>query len=145
MVPTITTLLKVAGALGRPVAYFVDEEEGPPSPTVFIRDGEQPADLHLAHRHRPGRHQRRRTAGSSSPARRPRSSPAPAAATRPMEHPGEELVYLLEGELEFDVDGADLHLLGPGDSLHFRTDRPHRWRNPGRQPASALWMALRPM
>ena len=28
MVPTITTLLKIAGALGRPVSYFVEEEVG---------------------------------------------------------------------------------------------------------------------
>src|SRR5579863_10650460 len=28
MVPTITTLLKIAGALGRPVSYFVEEDVG---------------------------------------------------------------------------------------------------------------------
>ena len=28
MVPTITTLLKIAGALGRPVSYFVEEDIG---------------------------------------------------------------------------------------------------------------------
>ena len=39
MVPTITTLLKVAGALGRPVAYFVDEEVGS-DPAVHTPDGE---------------------------------------------------------------------------------------------------------
>jgi quercetin dioxygenase-like cupin family protein len=61
-----------------------------------------------------------------------------------MEHPGEELVHLLEGELEFQVDDETV-LLAPGDSLHFRTDRPHRWRNPGRKPARAVWMALRPL
>src|SRR3954449_9543908 len=41
MVPTITTLLKVAGALGRPVASFVDEEEVDSDPTVLVRGGEQ--------------------------------------------------------------------------------------------------------
>ena len=40
MVPTITTLLKVAGALGRPVAYFVDEQEAASDPTVLTRDGD---------------------------------------------------------------------------------------------------------
>ena len=39
MVPTITTLLKVAGAPGRPVAYFVDEEVGS-DPAVHTPDGE---------------------------------------------------------------------------------------------------------
>jgi quercetin dioxygenase-like cupin family protein len=59
-----------------------------------------------------------------------------------MEHLGEELVYVLSGTMTFDVDG-DEYVLRRGDALHFRTDRPHRWRNPGRQPARAIWMALR--
>ena len=43
MVPTITTLLKVAGALGRPVSYFVEEEEVNSDPTVHTPAGtEQP-------------------------------------------------------------------------------------------------------
>ena len=46
-----------------------------------------------------------------------------------MEHPGEELVFVLEGAFEMDVDGKT-YPLRPGDALHFRTDRPHRWRNP---------------
>jgi quercetin dioxygenase-like cupin family protein len=60
-----------------------------------------------------------------------------------MEHPGEELVFVLEGALEFDVDGRE-YKLGKGDSVHFRTDRPHRWRNPTRKQSKAVWMALRP-
>src|SRR3954466_16293486 len=35
MTPTITTLLKVDRALGRPVSYFVDEEEVSADPTAF--------------------------------------------------------------------------------------------------------------
>ena len=78
-------------------------------------------------------------AGASATHRAPAHSGGKA-----MEHPGEELVLLLEGKLEFEVDGETFSLAA-GDSLHFRTDRPHRWRNPGRQPARAVWMALRPM
>jgi quercetin dioxygenase-like cupin family protein len=60
-----------------------------------------------------------------------------------MEHSGEELVHVLSGTLEFEVDGEKYRVTA-GDSLHFRTDRPHRWSNPGARPAKALWMALRP-
>ena len=66
-----------------------------------------------------------------------------SSGERPMEHPGEELVHLLEGELQFVVNGQD-YCLRPGDSLHFRTVQPHFWRNPGQRDAVALWMALRP-
>ena len=40
MVPTITTLLKVANALDRPVAYFVEEEQATSDPTVLTLKSE---------------------------------------------------------------------------------------------------------
>jgi transcriptional regulator with XRE-family HTH domain len=142
MVPTITTLLKLAGALGRPVAYFVDEEEAAADPTVFIKDGDQRAILTS--------HTGIDLAGISGAYGRfflagARATVIPGASSgeRPMEHPGEELVYLLEGELEFVVNDQT-YSLHPGDSLHFRTVQPHFWRNPGATDAVALWMALRP-
>jgi hypothetical protein len=41
MVPTITTLLKLAGALNRPVGYFVDEDAEATGPAVFIPAGDR--------------------------------------------------------------------------------------------------------
>ena len=61
---------------------------------------------------------------------------------KPLEHPGEELVFALDGMLSFQV-GSEEYMLRRGDALHFRADRPHRWQNSGRRPARALWMALR--
>jgi transcriptional regulator with XRE-family HTH domain len=142
MVPTITTLLKVAGALGRPVAYFVDEEEVASDPTVFVRDGEQRPILTS--------HTGIDLAGISGTYGRfylagARATVLPGASSGDhfLEHPGEELVYLLEGELEFVVN-QQTYRLQPGDSLHFRTVQQHSWRNPGTVDAVALWMALRP-
>jgi transcriptional regulator with XRE-family HTH domain len=142
MVPTITTLLKVAGALGRPVAYFVDEEEVASDPTVFVRDGEQRPILTS--------HTGIELAGISGTYGRfylagARATVVPGASSGDhfLEHPGEELVYLLEGVLEFVVN-HQTYRLQPGDSLHFRTVQQHSWRNPGTENAVALWMALRP-
>src|SRR6476659_9555557 len=42
MVPTITTLLKVATALGRSVSYFVQEADGQPEPVAFTSSTERP-------------------------------------------------------------------------------------------------------
>ena len=70
--------------------------------------------------------------------------PGASSGDNAMEHPGEELVFVLEGALEFEVDGQG-YRLAEGDSVHFRTDRPHRWKNPGKRPARAVWMALRPI
>src|SRR5690349_3784545 len=142
MVPTITTLLKLAGALGRPVAYFVDEEEIASDPTVFIKAGEQRPILTS--------HTGIDLAGISGAYGRfflagARATVVPGASSgdKPMQHPGEELVHLLTGELEFVVNDQ-LYRLQPGDSLHFRTQQPHFWRNPGTADAVAVWMALRP-
>jgi transcriptional regulator with XRE-family HTH domain len=56
---------------------------------------------------------------------------------RAMVHVGHELVYCLEGELEYTVDNQVLSL-SAGDSLLFEAQLPHRWRNPGSQPAVFL-------
>jgi transcriptional regulator with XRE-family HTH domain len=142
MVPTITTLLKLSGALGRPVAFFVDEEGPAADPTVLIRDGEQRPILTS--------HTGIDLAGISGAYGRfylagARATVVPGASSgeHAMEHPGEELIYLLDGELEFVVNEQS-YRLKPGDSLHFRTVQPHFWRNPGTTDAVALWMALRP-
>lgn len=141
MVPTITTLLKVAGALGRPVAWFVDEQV-PTDPTVHTPDGQQ-RPIYTSHSGIDlagisGTYGRFNIAGA-------RATVAAGAnsGTKPLEHPGEELIYMLEGQLEFVVNGQDF-VLGPCDALHFRTVQPHSWSNPGTSDAIALWMALRP-
>jgi len=44
MVPTITTLLKIAGALGRPVSYFVEEDIGQDDLAVDAEGGRHAGD-----------------------------------------------------------------------------------------------------
>lgn len=140
MVPTITTLLKIAVALQRPIAYFVEEQEHAP-PTALIKPDERP-DIFTSHR---GIH----LAGITGPydeflvaAAVATVEPHANSGSKPMSHGGEELVHVISGGLEFTVSGR-LYVLQPGDSLHFRTYQPHSWRNPGDTVATAVWMALR--
>jgi transcriptional regulator with XRE-family HTH domain len=141
MVPTIATLLKIAGALQSSVAYFVDEADEA-EPVTFTSAGQGRTLLTsktgLELRSISGPYQHFTVAGAMAVV----AAGADSGPT-PMEHPGEELVHLLEGTLELTVDG-NRYELGAGDSLHFLTDRPHCWQNPGRQPARALWFAVRP-
>lgn len=142
MVPTITTLLKVAGALGKPVAHFVEEEESVSEPTVHTVDGDE-RPIYTSHTGIDlagvsGTYDLFNIAGA-----RATVEPGASSGGKLLEHPGEELVYVLDGELQFVVGGREF-LLQPRDALHFRTVQPHSWRNPGTQPAVALWMALRP-
>ena len=143
MVPTITTLLKLAAALNRPVGYFVDEGSEEPGPAVLVSADER-RTVFTSHRGIDlkgisGPYGRFFLAGAVATV-----DPGASSGVNAMLHPGEELVFVLDGVLEFEVDGRDYRLT-PGDSVHFRTDRPHKWRNPGDCPAHALWMALRPL
>ena len=140
MVPTITVLMKLARALDRSVSYLVDEEEGHPSPVALVRanareplfasrDGVMMENL-------------------AGPAGRFALSgavvtvePGADSGKSPITRAGEDLVYILTGTLEFEVD--DIYRLRQGDALHLPTDHPHRWRNPTTRPAKAFWIALR--
>ena len=143
MVPTITTLLKLAGALNRSISYFVDEETEQNGPAYLTRAD----DRRIVYTSHVGID----LAGISGPYGRfflagavATLEPGASSGANAMEHPGEELIFVLEGSVEFEVDGQE-YRLAEGDSVHFRTDRPHRWRNPGKRPARAVWMALRPI
>jgi transcriptional regulator with XRE-family HTH domain len=141
MVPTITTLLKVAAALDRPVTYFVDQEEGQPEPVAFTPATERPALFTP--------HAGLSLAGVSGPYAPFRSAAALAtvdpganSGDKPLRHAGEELVFTLEGALTFEIAGRR-HEVGPGDALHFMGDQPHHWVNDGESEVRALWVALR--
>lgn len=56
-----------------------------------------------------------------------------------MTHPGEEIAHILSGQLLYDVDGDESRLLR-GDSLHLKSDTPHRWVNDSQKPAEVLWV-----
>lgn len=141
MVPTITTLLKIAGALGRPVSYFVEEGSDKDEAAVFTPASEK-RPIYTSHsgitlHSISGPYGRYFLVGA-----RATVVPAASSGSKPMEHPGEELVHLVSGTLEFVINGQT-YKLTPGDTLHFRGDRPHSWRNPGDIDAVAVWMALR--
>ena len=142
MVPTITTLLKLAAALEQPVAFFVDEEEASPSYVVFT-----PA---AGRRSIYTPHEGLSLGGISGPYGQyfmataiAEVEPGADSGGSPLRHAGEELIHVLSGRLDVDVSDETFQLRR-GDSIHFRTDHEHRWRNPTRHPARAVWTALRP-
>jgi transcriptional regulator with XRE-family HTH domain len=60
-----------------------------------------------------------------------------SSGRRMMAHSGSELVFCLEGELDYEIAGEH-YRLAPGDALLFRAELPHRWRNPNSGPAVFL-------
>jgi transcriptional regulator with XRE-family HTH domain len=63
-------------------------------------------------------------------------------ATRPVaRHRGTEYGYLISGRLAVEVGGEAIEL-GPGDSIVFASDTPHRFRALGAEPTCAVWWNL---
>jgi transcriptional regulator with XRE-family HTH domain len=58
---------------------------------------------------------------------------------RSMSHTGHEFVFCLRGELEYQVE-RQIFQLQAGDSLLFAAHLKHKWRNPGRNVATAIIM-----
>jgi quercetin dioxygenase-like cupin family protein/DNA-binding XRE family transcriptional regulator len=68
--------------------------------------------------------------------------PAPAGGgARAGNHPGQEFLYVLEGELAVHVDGHEV-LLHPGDALYFDAGVPHTLRAAGAASARVLAVVL---
>ncbi|MEZ0076474.1 helix-turn-helix domain-containing protein [Planotetraspora sp. GP83] len=130
----LTALNSVANALDRPVAAFFDDDA--PEPESGL-----PAS--------PPRHftLTRREDGatqyvSGQQTYRMLSDRGPGLVLEPMlvhiapggrreeayGHKGEEFAYVVRGELLYEVDGVE-HRLFPGDSVHLRSDLPHRMFN----------------
>src|SRR3954454_13665298 len=97
MTPTITSLMKIANALGKSVGFFIEESD-PLRPVTVVR-ADQRARLYtskqgLTLENISGRYGPFFVAGAEATVE-PHATSGPV----PMTHPGEELVLLLEGEL----------------------------------------------
>ena len=53
-------------------------------------------------------------------------------------HPGEEIIYVLEGTLEYEIDGDPPRRVGPGEALIVPAERVHAVRNVGDGNAAEL-------
>lgn len=54
-----------------------------------------------------------------------------------LSHEGEEVLYMLEGRIEFQI-GSDKIVLEAGDCMHLVGEKPHMGRNIGKKPARML-------
>jgi transcriptional regulator with XRE-family HTH domain len=58
-------------------------------------------------------------------------------------HVGEEIGYVLEGELELTIEDRT-HTLNKGDSFCFRSELRHSYRNPGQVVSRVIWINTPP-
>ncbi|HEX8667019.1 MAG TPA: cupin domain-containing protein [Allosphingosinicella sp.] len=62
----------------------------------------------------------------------------PGAAAAPHSHPGEELVYVVDGSIEYRIEGRPSVTLEGGDTLFIPTGAVHSARNVGSGRAAEL-------
>jgi DNA-binding transcriptional MerR regulator/quercetin dioxygenase-like cupin family protein len=55
-------------------------------------------------------------------------------------HDGEEIVYVLEGQVEFWLNEVEQHIVRAGDCLTFPSTLAHRWQNSGQGRLAMLWV-----
>ena len=63
---------------------------------------------------------------------------APGVAFPPHSHPGEEIAYVIEGELEYRLEGRPPVTLGAGEALFIPAGAVHAARNVGSVSAAEL-------
>jgi transcriptional regulator with XRE-family HTH domain len=140
MVPTITVLMKLARSLDRSVSYLIDEEDAHASSVVLTRAPDREplfaSREGVVMENLAGPAARFALSGAMVTV-----APGCDSGKSAISHPGEGLVYVLNGTLEFEID--DIYQVRRGDALHFPTDQPHRWRNSATRPAKAIWISLR--
>lgn len=61
------------------------------------------------------------------------------AISEEIEHPGEEIGYVLSGFLELIIEGEHYQLV-EGDSFHFPSNQKHAYKNTSKQETRVLWV-----
>jgi transcriptional regulator with XRE-family HTH domain len=139
--PPVATLLKISKALNVNIGYFFQEEESGKS-AVVVRKNERKQIFRRIHE-------------DPSKIGYYYESLAYPKADKHMEpfqvkfevkkkedliffnHKGEEFLFVLEGQLEFNYEN-EIFTLEPGDSLYFDSGFPHAFRALGRKNALAI-------
>lgn len=131
--PSVSTLHRLATALRVPITAFF-EAQGDRVELILSRAGQRPysgTDSVLLEN---------LGAGLDHQTLEPfvvTLKPGADSGEQGMVHDGHELVYCLQGELEYEVAGTQ-YRLAAGDAVLFEARLAHCWRNPGRSPAVFL-------
>jgi len=138
--PTLGALLRIARALGKDPAYFVEDEE---LSDVSIVTAENRVSESL-----PGGVGTMSRLTTSIPGGRVQAQQIilmPGASHRwnPHEHDGDEAAIVLAGKLRVTV-GDDSHDLSEGDSIHYSARLSHSYTNAAQTDSTTfLWFATR--
>lgn len=135
MMPSVAVMMKIARGLHKKIGFFLDEEESR-ADVILVRRRDRP---------RAGLQEQGFSVHSlSSELSDPGMDgftltlpPGGSSGDEPLRHRGDELVYCVRGRVSFTINGRG-YTLRTGDSLHFKSELPHTWHNPGRSKAEVV-------
>jgi len=131
--PSVSTLYKLADAMGVPITTFFGEQTTRQQ-VIHIRGQERPrVPFSRGVWEGLGGEQ---FSGRVEPFMLTLESGA-SSGLHTMIHSGHEFVFCLRGRIEYFVE-KQVFTLEPGDSLLFAAQLNHRWRNPGKKVTNAL-------
>ncbi|MCL4504965.1 MAG: helix-turn-helix domain-containing protein [Chloroflexi bacterium] len=131
--PSVSTLQRLAGALGVSIAAFF-ETSAVRSPVVFMKAG-QCQSAQFAHGLLVDL-----GAGMSEQAIQPfmvMMEPDSGSGPEFIVHTGVEFVFCLKGRITYFIVDS-IYVLDAGDSLLFEAHLPHRWHNLEQEPSQSL-------
>lgn len=131
--PSVSTLHRMATALRVPITAFFEEREERVD-RVLLRSGEraQSGSAHVLLESL-GTGLANQTLAPFLVTMKPGANSGEAA----MVHGGHELIYCVQGQVEYVIEDEPYELAA-GDSLLFEARLPHHWRNPGNEPGVFL-------
>jgi transcriptional regulator with XRE-family HTH domain len=136
--PALTSLYKIARALGSEVGDFFQPEEAEPHPLPNLTRSSDSTELEIA-----GGNRTYRLLSGRAPDRvlEPLLVTVQPTETieEPYSHEGEEFAYVLSGQLVFVIDGSE-YRLAAGDSIHFQASVPHAIHNDTTEAVQAVWV-----
>jgi transcriptional regulator with XRE-family HTH domain len=121
--PSLETLRRIAEVLGVPLFSLLQDADT--SAVAVVRRGDR---LQISSPHTAITYTRASSGSGRLEVLEGRLEPGAVSAEAPRGHPSEECVVVLTGRLTVEV-GSELLVLDAGDSCHYDSTVPHRYRN----------------
>ena len=143
--PSLDSLLKLSEKLNTQPVYFLSDAESGPLEKMVIKSTER-QDVHVSDARMKGVQLQLLVSDIINR----RMEPYLLTLNKGVDleghfytHKGDEFAFVLEGELEVEIEG-EKQLLREGDSLYIESTVPSRWVNRGNKKATLLWVLSPP-
>jgi transcriptional regulator with XRE-family HTH domain len=131
-VPSLSSLRSIAGVLGKPISHFLEQ---PSAGTDTTREKDR-----VSYSVGQGAlsYERLSAVFPGSTLRSVIVHEPPGHRNEPISHHGEELFYILQGEITVELEG-ERKILRTGDSMHFDSHKTHATWNHTDESTAMLW------